>query len=69
MTLMANGALQEALTTGSIAIEPAPTEIKAASIDFRLGPEAFLGPGTEILSLETKRLLVIPPGELALACI
>ena len=66
MTVMSDAALKEALDRGAILIEPAPEQIKAASIDFRLGPEAFLGTQDQITSLEDKRLLVIPPGELAL---
>jgi len=66
MTLMGDKALELALSNGDIKIDPAPEAIKAASIDMRLGPEAFLGTGTEIIDLEQRRLLTIPPGEMAL---
>lgn len=66
MTLMGDTALNEAIESGLIEIEPAPEEVKAASIDFRLGPEAFLGTSPGIAQLEETRLLTIPPGELAL---
>lgn len=56
------------MRTGGINLDPPAqaTSIKAASLDLRLGPEAFLGTGTDIVQLEEKRLLTIPPGELAL---
>jgi dCTP deaminase len=68
MSLMGDAALREAVTKGGIALEPAPQQdsMKAASIDLRLGPEAFLGTSDAILSMDEKRLLTIPPGELAL---
>jgi len=69
MTLMSDSALRAALERGDIVFEPSPSEIKAASIDLRLGPEAFLGTSTEIVDVMQTRLLVIPPGELALVSI
>jgi dCTP deaminase len=66
MTLMGDAALGKALASRGIVIDPAPDMIKSASIDLRLGPEAFLGTGSEILPMEQQRLLTIPPGELAI---
>lgn len=66
MTLMGDTALREALNSGGIVLDPLPESIKAASIDLRLGPEAFLGTGDAVLKMEDQRLLTIAPGELAL---
>lgn len=65
MTIMSDAAIRAALDRQDIVIDPKPDDIKAASIDFRLGPEAFLGSGQEIVRLEERRLLAIPPGEMA----
>jgi dCTP deaminase len=69
MSVMTDSALKTALKDGSLHIDPAPAEIKAASIDFRLGPEAFLGTGEEIIDVAAKRLLIIPPGEMAIVSV
>lgn len=69
MTLMSDTALEAALKGGGLHIDPAPEEVKAASVDLRLGPEAFLGTSDEIIDLERRRLLIIPPGEMALVSI
>ena len=66
MTIMSDAALKTAIERQAIRIDPQPTDIKAASIDFRLGPEAFLGSGEDIIRLEDRRLLAIPPGEMAI---
>lgn len=66
MTIMSNGNLRAAIESGAISIDPPPDDIKAASIDFRLGPEAFLGSGNDIINLEQRRLLAIPPGEMSI---
>lgn len=67
MTLMTDAALRAALDSGGIVLDPRPESIKAAaSIDLRLGPQAFLGTSDSILNMEEKRLLTIPPGELVL---
>jgi len=63
---MGDAAMRDALDQGGIVIEPRPTELKAASVDLRLGPEAFLGTSDAIVDLTERRLLVIPPGELVL---
>jgi dCTP deaminase len=63
---MTDKAIQAAVGSGAIQIDPPPADIKAASVDFRLGPEAFLGTGSEIIDLEERRLLSIAPGELVL---
>ena len=69
MTVIGDAALRTAIASGGIQIDPAPDSIKAASIDFRLGPEAFLGSGDEIIRLEAQRLLAIPPGEMAIVSV
>lgn len=46
----------EAIATGSIGIDPPPEEVKAASVEFRLGPGAFLGTSTDVLNLKAKRI-------------
>ena len=69
MTIMGDSALRSALERNDIVIDPAPDDIKAASIDFRLGREALLGTGEDVLNLEEKRLLIIPPGELVLVSV
>jgi dCTP deaminase len=66
MTIMSDAALRRAIETGDIRLDPSPEDIRAASIDLRLGPEAFLGSGEEIIRLEERRLLAIPPGEMAI---
>jgi deoxycytidine triphosphate deaminase len=66
MSLMGDAALRGALDSGGIGIDPRPSDLKAASVDLRLGPEAFLGTSDAIIDLAERRLLVIPPGELAL---
>src|SRR4051794_13229173 len=65
---MGDTALRSVIERGEIIIEPAPdaSQLKAASIDLRLGPEAFLGSADSVLDLESQRLLVIPPGEMAI---
>ncbi|HEX2040905.1 MAG TPA: hypothetical protein VHF47_14370 [Acidimicrobiales bacterium] len=66
MTVMGDAALRQALESGGIELDPTPDDVKAASIDLGLGPEAFLGTSTEIIRLLERRLLTIPPGEMAL---
>ena len=69
MTLMGDAQLRAALDRGDINLDPKPTEIRSASIDLRMGPEAFLGTSVEVIDMEKQRLLIIPPGELALVSI
>ena len=69
VTVMSDVALRSALESGGIVIEPAPEDIKPASIDFRLGPEAFLATDDEIINLEAKLLLVIPPGGMVIVSV
>jgi dCTP deaminase len=69
MTLMGDAQLRAALDRGDIVLDPRPSEIRAASIDLRMGPEAFLGTSAEVIDMEKQRLLTIPPGELALVSI
>lgn len=69
MSLMSDTQMRAALERGDIVLDPAPTDIKAASIDLRMGPEAFLGTSVEVTNMETQRLVTIPPGELALVSV
>lgn len=70
MSVMTDTALEEAIGRGDIVIDPGdPAQIKSASVDLRLGPEAFLGSGGEILDLTKQRLLAIPPGEMAIVSV
>ncbi len=66
---MSDAQLRAALDHGDIVLDPSPADIKAASIDLRMGPEAFLGTSTEVINMKTQRLVTIPPGELALVSI
>ena len=66
MTVMSDTVLRAAIESGGIAFDPPAEDIKAASIDFSLGPEAFLGSGDEIIDLRARRLLTIPPGEMTI---
>jgi len=68
MAVMSDVALRQTFASGGIELDPpARLEwIKVSSLDLHLGPEAFLGTGTDIVELVEKRLLTIPPGELAL---
>lgn len=66
---MGDSQLRAALDRGDIVLDPPPIDIKAASIDLRMGPEAFLGTGTEIIDVEKGWLLIIPAGELALVTV
>ena len=69
VTVMRDAAVRQALDDGGIEIDPRPEHLKAASVDFRLGPEAFLGSGDSVIQLQESRLLAIPPGEMALVTV
>lgn len=47
MTLMTDADVRSAIERGDIDFDPRPDDVKAASVDIRLGPEAFLGTGTD----------------------
>ena len=66
MAILSDKKLREAMEKGDIIIEPKPKEIEPASIDLRVGKQAFASSLDEITKLDQGKLLVLPAGELAL---
>lgn len=66
MTILSDKRLREAMERGDLIIEPEPKEIEPASIDLRVGKQAFRSTDDEVTQLDKGKLLVLPAGELAL---
>ncbi len=66
MTILGDKNLSKALENGDIAIEPKPKDIEPASIDLRVGKEAFLSTADEVTLLDQGKLLILPAGGFAL---
>jgi dCTP deaminase len=66
MTILGDKNLRKALENEDIVIDPKPKEIEPASIDLRVGKEAFLSTAEEVTHLDQGKLLILPAGGFAL---